>query len=82
MPQSLSRKTALLKTRFRSNNFGSVKPVDLVVAMDIISKLLISEPASPGLDFCGSVVAIYPANDTFHVGQKVFGKLDIVSQFG
>jgi NADPH:quinone reductase-like Zn-dependent oxidoreductase len=61
---------------------ASVNPVDLVAEMGIISKVIISTPASPAIDFCGRVVAVHPANDTLHVGQKVFGKLDSPTKFG
>jgi NADPH:quinone reductase-like Zn-dependent oxidoreductase len=61
---------------------ASVNPVDLVSEMGIISKAIISTPASPAIDFCGRVVALHPTNDTLHVGQKVFGKLDTPTKFG
>jgi NADPH:quinone reductase-like Zn-dependent oxidoreductase len=61
---------------------ASVNPVDLMVEMPLISKLRISTPASPGIDFCGGVVATHPKNDTLQIGQKVFGKLDAPTKFG
>jgi NADPH:quinone reductase-like Zn-dependent oxidoreductase len=62
---------------------ASVNPVDLVGEMlGVLSKVMISTPASPGIDFCGRVAATHPSNDTLKVGQKVFGKLDTPTKFG
>lgn len=65
----------------------SLNPADYKVpeaAHGLLSKLILSTPASPGIDFCGRVVATGPgvAETQFQPGQLVFGCLAIPSQFG
>jgi NADPH:quinone reductase-like Zn-dependent oxidoreductase len=62
---------------------ASINPVDYKIPeLGLPSKLMISTPASPGLDFCGRIVATHTTNDVFKEGQKVFGRLDGPTQFG
>jgi NADPH:quinone reductase-like Zn-dependent oxidoreductase len=62
---------------------ASLNPVDYKIPeLGFASKLMISTPASPGLDFCGRVVATHATNDEFKEGEKVFGRLDGPAQFG
>lgn len=43
---------------------------------------MISLPGTPGLDFCGRVVAKHPSNNDATEGQLVFGALSKASRFG
>ncbi|KPM36703.1 hypothetical protein AK830_g9840 [Neonectria ditissima] len=53
---------------------ASINPVDYKVPESgLIGRLMISRPATPGLDFCGRVVATHPSNSTFKEGQLIFG---------
>jgi NADPH:quinone reductase-like Zn-dependent oxidoreductase len=62
---------------------ASINPVDYKIPeFGRAAKLLVSTPASPGMDFCGRVVATHTTNDELAEGQKVFGKLDKPTQFG
>ncbi|KAK6197236.1 hypothetical protein LQW54_010806 [Pestalotiopsis sp. IQ-011] len=58
----------------------SVNPVDYKVPeMGMLSKLVVSTPAAPGLDFAGTIAEVgesVKAADAFRVGEKVFGRLD------
>ncbi|KAJ5776201.1 uncharacterized protein N7511_001212 [Penicillium nucicola] len=45
-------------------------------------KLVIGTPASPGMDFCGRVVATGPDATDFAAGQLVYGNLGKPCQFG
>ncbi|KAL2012423.1 hypothetical protein VTN00DRAFT_5141 [Thermoascus crustaceus] len=65
----------------------SLNPADYKVpeaGHGLLSRLIITRPASPGLDFCGRVVATGPgsAEAEFQPGQLVYGCLAIPSQFG
>jgi NADPH:quinone reductase-like Zn-dependent oxidoreductase len=61
---------------------ASLNPVDFKLAeLPIVSRFAIPKPATPGLDFSGTVVQIGP-NCNVKVGQKVFGKLEPKQQFG
>lgn len=61
----------------------SVNPVDYKVAeLGFLSKVIISTPASPGLDYCGRVAAIGDAVDSYRVGELVFGRLAKPTQHG
>ncbi|KAL2000237.1 hypothetical protein VTN02DRAFT_3380 [Thermoascus thermophilus] len=66
---------------------ASLNPADYKVpeaGHGLLSKLIAARPASPGLDFCGRVVATGPgsAEAAFQPGQLVYGCLAIPSQFG
>jgi len=55
----------------------ALNPADYKVPeMGVLAKAMVSTPASPGLDFCGRVVASHPADDRHTIGQLVFGRLD------
>jgi len=61
----------------------SLNPADYKVPeMGMPAKLVISTPSSPGIDFCGRVVATGPALKEFSPGQLVFGCLGRPMQFG
>lgn len=61
----------------------SLNPVDYKIPeLGLISKAVVSTPAAPGLDFCGKVVASHPANDTYTMGQMVFGRLEKMAKNG
>ncbi|KAF2199571.1 GroES-like protein [Delitschia confertaspora ATCC 74209] len=54
----------------------AINPADYKVPeMGIISKAMISTPASPGMDFCGRVVSFGDAVKKFKEGELVFGAL-------
>lgn len=42
----------------------------------------ISNNASPGLDFTGTVTAVHPSVTTYAPGQRVFGSLKVAKRFG
>lgn len=59
---------------------ASLNPVDYKIPeLPLANKLMISTPASPGLDYCGRVVT---ASGNLKEGQKVFGRLDGPTKFG
>lgn len=61
----------------------SLNPADYKVPeIGLLLKLAVSTPASPGLDFCGRVVATGPAATGLKPGQLVFGCLNPPLQFG
>lgn len=61
---------------------ASINPVDYKVAEASIARLAVSLPASPGLDYCGRVVASGNGVDTLVNGQVVFGRIERPTQFG
>ncbi|KAK2751233.1 zinc alcohol dehydrogenase [Colletotrichum kahawae] len=62
---------------------ASLNPADYKVpATPLIGRLLISRPATPGMDFCGRVVGTDPSNTTFKEGQLVFGGYAMINQRG
>ncbi|TQN66527.1 Zinc-type alcohol dehydrogenase-like protein [Colletotrichum shisoi] len=62
---------------------ASLDPVDYKLPVSsLIGRLVIARPATPGLDFCGRVVATHPSNDAFKAGQIVFGGYPGPSQRG
>lgn len=62
---------------------ASLNPVDYKIPeLGFVSKFIISTPGTPGLDFCGRVVGTYASNDTFKVGDVVYGALTRPSKFG
>ncbi|KAL1964742.1 hypothetical protein VTN77DRAFT_6609 [Rasamsonia byssochlamydoides] len=80
--QTLSRDQVLVQVISMSLNPADYK----VPEMGLVLKLAVSTPASPGLDFCGRVVAMGPAAATavngLKPGQLVFGCLNPPLQFG
>ncbi|CZR60564.1 related to zinc alcohol dehydrogenase [Phialocephala subalpina] len=61
----------------------SLNPADYKVPeMGLTAKLIISTPSSPGIDFCGRVVAMGSEVKDFTLGQLVFGCLGRPRQFG
>ncbi|KAH8703089.1 putative zinc alcohol dehydrogenase [Talaromyces proteolyticus] len=61
----------------------SLNPADYKVPeMGFIYKCVVSTPASPGMDFCGSVAAVGPGVTNVKVGQLVFGCLVLPLQHG
>ncbi|KAH8646605.1 hypothetical protein BGZ60DRAFT_464896 [Tricladium varicosporioides] len=62
---------------------ASLNPIDYKIPeLGFVSKLIISTPATPGLDFCGRVVGTYASNDTFKIGDIVYGALSRPTKFG
>lgn len=61
---------------------AGINPVDYKLAELKATKLMISIPASPGLDFCGRVVSSGTAVDSLRTGELVFGRLSKPTQFG
>ena len=61
----------------------SLNPADYKVPeMGLIAKLIISTPSSPGIDFCGRIVALGSAVKDFSSGQLVYGCLGRPMQYG
>ncbi|KAI9039988.1 NAD(P)-dependent alcohol dehydrogenase [Aspergillus affinis] len=53
---------------------ASINPADFKVPeMGLVSKVIVSTPASPGMDFCGRVVVTGPAVTKVSPGQLVYG---------
>lgn len=64
-------------------HFASLNPVDYKIAdLGLLARAMVSVPASPGLDFSGTVASLPSnpsaalANEGFQVGDRVFGRLD------
>ena len=83
-PSATSLKTdeVLVKTLATSLN-----PVDYKIAeMAVVGRLVITRPASPGLDFSGRVVALGPDSGKFkhplEPGMMVIGRLAMPTQYG
>jgi NADPH:quinone reductase-like Zn-dependent oxidoreductase len=61
----------------------SLNPADYKVPeMGLLAKLVIGTPSSPGIDFCGRVIAAGSAVEGFPRGQLVYGCLGRPHQFG
>ncbi|KAF3050679.1 hypothetical protein E8E11_009693 [Didymella keratinophila] len=61
---------------------ASLNPVDYKLAeLPIVGRMAIPKPATPGLDFSGTVAEIGP-DSRLKVGQRVFGKLEPKQQYG
>lgn len=61
----------------------SINPADYKVPeMSSLAKLFIYMPASPGMDYCGRVVATGPGVIGIKLGTTVYGSLGKPSQFG
>lgn len=77
-PSTLSKDQVLLSVVTMS-----VNPIDVSIPeMGMLSKVVISTPASPGMDFCGKVVSTGSTVDSLRVGELVFGKFDLPTKFG
>ncbi|KAF9873059.1 zinc alcohol dehydrogenase [Colletotrichum karsti] len=62
---------------------ASLNPADYKVpATPVIGRLMVSRPATPGMDFCGRVAGKHPSNTAFEEGQIVFGGLAMINQRG
>ncbi|KAK7414962.1 hypothetical protein QQX98_006287 [Neonectria punicea] len=62
---------------------ASLNPVDYKIPESgLIGRLMISRPATPGLDFCGRVVAKHPSSTAFKEGQLIFGGFASSSSLG
>ena len=60
----------------------SLNPVDYKLPeVPLLGRMVVSRPASPGLDYCGRVVSAGSKADV-KPGQIVFGRLDGPTQFG
>ncbi|KAF1986574.1 NAD(P)-binding protein [Aulographum hederae CBS 113979] len=61
----------------------SLNPVDYKLPeTPVLSRLLLSYPAVPGLDYCGKVVKTPRGNDSLAIGDIVFGRHGMPTQFG
>lgn len=61
----------------------ALNPADYKIPeLGIISRAIISTPASPGIDYAGTVVATGSGIDHVQEGQVVFGRLDLPTKFG
>lgn len=61
----------------------SINPADAKLPeLGLVAKALISTPASPGLDYCGRVVATGTVVDSVRIGEIIFGKLEKPTKFG
>lgn len=70
--QTLPKDAILVKVRYSSLNPADYK----IPELGILGRALISPPASPGLDFSGTVAQTGDAIDTFSVGQQVYGRVE------
>ncbi|KAE8389222.1 hypothetical protein ETB97_010753 [Aspergillus alliaceus] len=62
---------------------ASINPADYKVPeMGLLSKAIVTTPASPGIDFAGRVVITGPAVKEFKPDQLVYGSLGKPAQFG
>ena len=60
----------------------SLNPVDYKLPeVPLLGRIMVSKPASPGLDYCGKVLSAGSKADV-KPGQVVFGRLDAPTQFG
>lgn len=61
---------------------ASLNPIDYKLAeMPIVGRLAIPKPATPGVDFAGVVAKCGP-DSRVEVGQRVFGKLELMERHG
>lgn len=62
---------------------ASLNPVDYKVPeAPLVGRLMVSRPATPGMDLCGRVVGKHPSNTSFAEGQLVFGGYAMINQRG
>ncbi|ROW17849.1 hypothetical protein VPNG_00807 [Cytospora leucostoma] len=68
----LGRNSVLVRVRYTALN-----PADYKIAeLGLISRAVISTPASPGLDYSGTVVSVGSNVTDYRAGQPVFGRID------
>jgi len=61
---------------------AALNPIDYkLVELPLVGRMAIPKPATPGLDFAGTIVEV-GAEPDLKIGQKVFGKLEPMQQFG
>src|ERR1700744_4987566 len=61
--------------------YASLNPADYKVPeIPVAGKALLGSPATPGMDFSGTIAAVHPSVTTRSVGQLVFGRIDFRSQ--
>ncbi|KAI9158099.1 Zinc-type alcohol dehydrogenase-like protein [Paramyrothecium foliicola] len=77
-PTALAKGELLIRVRASSLNVADYKLPELPYGM---GRMAISVPASPGMDFAGTVVASSKVGPLFTEGDNVFGRLD-PCQFG
>lgn len=62
---------------------ASINPADYKVPVTpLVGRLIVSRPATPGMDFCGRVAGKHPSNNSFEEGQLVFGGYAMINQRG
>lgn len=62
---------------------ASLNPADYKVPVTpLVGRLMISRPATPGMDLCGRVIGKHPSNTSFEEGQLVFGGYAMINQRG
>ncbi|KAI0134303.1 hypothetical protein BJ170DRAFT_699874 [Xylariales sp. AK1849] len=69
--QPLQKNEILVRVHSMSPNPADHK----IPELGLISRAMIGSPATPGMDFAGTVEATGGLIDTFRVGEKVFGKV-------
>ncbi|KAI1772141.1 reticulon-4-interacting protein 1, mitochondrial precursor [Hypoxylon cercidicola] len=70
--QTLPKDAVLVKVHYSALNPGDYKMAEL----GMLGRVLITTPASPGLDFSGVVAQTGEAINTFSVGQRVYGRVE------
>lgn len=76
-PSPLPRGSYLIRV-----HTASLNPVDYKLpSLPLVGRLLIPKPATPGLDFTGTIVQTTPSS-RLGVGTRVFGKLEPKQQHG
>jgi len=78
-PPTVSGDNVLVQVLSASLNPADFKVPEMGLA---VRKLVIGTPASPGMDFCGKVVAAGSNASQFSPGQLVYGCLSKPAQFG
>lgn len=62
---------------------ASINPADYKVPVTpLVGRLIVSRPATPGMDFCGRVAGKHPSNISFEEGQLIFGGYAMINQRG
>ncbi|KAI1765638.1 reticulon-4-interacting protein 1, mitochondrial precursor [Hypoxylon sp. FL1150] len=70
--QTLPKDAILVKVHYASLNPADYK----IPELGMLARVLVSSPATPGLDFSGIVAQTGDAVSTFSVGQKVYGRVN------
>ncbi|ORY63296.1 chaperonin 10-like protein [Pseudomassariella vexata] len=71
-PPLLGKDDILVKVHAMSPNPADYKFPEL----GLLARVMISVPASPGMDYAGTVVKTGSAVDTFKIGEEVFGRVE------